>query len=116
MKAFLVLLALLYFAPATATAETSVPETFREFVAAKQQQTPADSRSPRSPVEQPEDWIAIAGIVCYAIIPVVLVVGLGFLAYELWTRNADAALLFSSHDAWIFHGGGPPRGLVLLSF
>lgn len=113
MKALLVLLAVLvYLAPATATAtDAAAPETFREYLDAKQQQP-----EPRSPVEQPEDWIAIAGIVCYAIIPVVLVVGLGFVAYEIWMRNTDSALLAAGHDAWIYRGGGPPRGLVLLSF
>lgn len=115
MKALLVLLAVLvYFAPATATASATAdaaPETFREYLDARQQRP-----EPRSPVEQPEDWIAIAGIVCYAIIPVVLVVGLGFVAYEIWMRNTDSALLAAGHDAWIYRGGGPPRGLVLLSF
>lgn len=107
----------LSFVPETATA-AGAPETFADFVREKAAAAERDaSRSPKGPIEKPEDWIAVAGIVCYAVLPIVFVAGLGFLAYDLWYRRSDASLLgASARSAWIFENGGPPRGLVLLSF
>jgi hypothetical protein len=72
-------------------------------------------RLPRGPVEDPADWIAVVGIACYAIIPVVLVVVLGFVAYRVYLNNTDAALL-SADSGWAMRGSRPPQGLVLLRF
>ena len=107
---------LFFLAPRAACASEAPGATlsFADFVKATHAR---DASLPRGPIEEPEDWIAVAGIVCYAVLPVVFVVGLGFLAYEMWTRNADAALLGpASRNAWIFRGAAPPSGLVLLHF
>lgn len=118
LLAALLLLAgvLLFLAPATAHASEAPDEvaglTFADFRSAQQSGT-----HPRGPIEEPEDWIAVAGIVCYAVLPLVFVAGLGFLAYEMWTRNADAALFgAASSSAWIHREARRPSGLVLLRF
>ena len=102
--------AVLFLAPETAHASEVSTLSFADFVEAR-------AANPKGPVEKPEDWIAVAGIVCYVVLPIVFVVGLGFVAYELWTRNSDAALLGpAASSAWIYRGPRPPRGLVLLRF
>ena len=106
----------LFFPASAAAAETeTAPDTFREWAHEKAQR---ENAQPKSPVEQPADWIAVGGIICYAIIPVVLVVGLGVIAYRVYVHNTESALLVTSRDAWIYRGASarPPPGLVLLSF
>lgn len=105
-----VVAAVLFLAPETAHASEMSSLSFADFVEAQ-------AANPKGPVEQPEDWIAVAGIVCYVILPIVFIAGLGFLGYEFWTRNSGAALLGSAESsAWIYRGLRPPPGIVLLHF
>jgi hypothetical protein len=112
----LAVVALLFLAPREAQAvEAPFYETYRD--AREAASTPFDSRTdpPKGPVEDPADWIAVVGIACYAIIPVVMVVILGVVGYQIYLNNTDAALL-SAHGAWAVRGSRPPQGLVLLRF
>lgn len=65
-----------------------------------------------APLEQREDWIAVAGIVCYSVVPVVLIVVASVLTYRFFAQQAEGALLAPwSRGDWIFRGArgaGPP--------
>ena len=114
-----------FLAPQTAEASSEAPfyKALRE--AREAASAPFDSAfglaqgeragDPRGPVEDPADWIAVVGIACYAIIPVVLVVVLGVVAYHVYLNQTDAALLSARSDG-VVRGSRPPAGLVLLRF
>lgn len=119
----LAVVGLLFLAPRTAEAsEAPFYKAMREaraaavsfdsgFALAQGERTQGE----RGPVEDPADWIAVVGIACYAIIPVVMVVVLGVVAYHVYLNQTDAALL-SARSAWVVRGSRPPPGLVLLRF
>lgn len=115
---------LLFVAPQTA--EASEAPFYKAMREARAAAVPFDSgfalaqgertgERERGPVEDPADWIAVVGIACYAIIPVVMVVVLGVVAYHVYLNQTDAALLSARSD-WAVRGSRPPRGLVLLRF
>lgn len=106
---------LLSLAPATAEASKAPAAYLTDFDAAIGFTPGGEPDLPRGPVEDPADWIAVVGIACYTVIPIVLLVGAGFIAYEVWMRNSDASLL-SARIAWPGRGARPPAGLVLLQF
>ena len=75
----------------------------------------ADAAESPDPVEEapmaPEDWIPVAGIVCYIVIPAIVVV-IGVIAYVDWVqRNTFQAAVIAQPIR-----PPPPRGLVLFRF
>lgn len=80
-------------------------------------------RADPAPLEQREDWIAVAGIVCYSVVPVVLLAAAGYLAYRFFARESAGALQAPwDRSGWMWRGahaaGRPamPDGLVLWRF
>lgn len=118
MRTALAVLALLFFflSPAEAAANEAPGSGGDE-------RSTHEGGGERDPLQQREDWIAVAGIVCYSVVPVVLIVGASILAYRFFTRESSGALLGPwERGAWIWRGARgpgarpPPGGLVLWRF
>ena len=86
---------------------------------------PDDASVPesRGPIEKPEDWIAVVGIVCYSVIPALAIMAIGIITYR-WIAQGQASLFLPAEqrNAWMWRSSAgiparpPPEGLVLLRF
>src|SRR5262245_34846160 len=77
----------------------------------------------RGPIEEPADWIAVAGIVCYSVVPVLVIITVTVLTYRFFAGDFQSALLSPwERSDWLFRGAAgatiarPPPGIVLLRF
>ena len=106
LAALIVATAASLFAPAEAAAA--------EAPAAAEREDP-----PAEPLHQKEDWIVVAGLVCYVALPAIVtivaaVLFVRFLASDVYGSGATArSLLGPPADALRLR---PPPGLVLLRF